>query len=364
MCKTYNTIGSFSSLQQELARYGITGFDTLQDIVQFQRSYQDKRQGIIAQHQGFIAQEKKDLEAALAELESAINAQREAEAMLLTTRINQLKADLVESIRSSSSNLLRRLPAFIIEWNLKRKIRKYESSFEHRLAKAVNRLEQLRRGKSGRYQFICSFFDEAVHESCSAYIAEHEGKKRLLDGLSPFFYGALGEEKVASELAKLPDEYVLINDFTVTFRKALYYKRDNSYIKSVQIDHLLLGPSGIFIIETKNWSTNSLQRPDLRSPVEQVRRANFAIYRMLNSGRSHLHGLLNPHHWGQRKLPLRNLVVFVNNKPREEFEFVKLLSLEELLRYIRYFPPVFTSREREDLAQYLLTHSGRQVELL
>ena len=37
-------------------------------------------------------------------------------------------------------------------------------------------------------------------------------------------------------------------------------------IKSIQIDHILVTNSGIFLIETKNWSEKSLNNPSLRSP--------------------------------------------------------------------------------------------------
>jgi hypothetical protein len=40
---------------------------------------------------------------------------------------------------------------------------------------------------------------------------------------------------------------------------------------SVQIDHLLVSPFGVFLIETKNWSDQSLNNLSLRSPVQQIK---------------------------------------------------------------------------------------------
>ncbi|MGP1493435.1 MAG: NERD domain-containing protein [Prevotella fusca] len=55
--------------------------------------------------------------------------------------------------------------------------------------------------------------------------------------------GRHGEKQVAQELTLLPDEYTIFNDV---------YILENG--KSTQIDHIVLSPYGIFVIETKNYS--------------------------------------------------------------------------------------------------------------
>ena len=53
-----------------------------------------------------------------------------------------------------------------------------------------------------------------------------------------------GEKQVAKLLSsKLSDDYFLINDL---------YLHDGGG----DIDHVVLGPSGVFVLETKNWSGN------------------------------------------------------------------------------------------------------------
>ncbi len=52
--------------------------------------------------------------------------------------------------------------------------------------------------------------------------------------------GIRGEKEVTEALQKLPDSYYLLDDVV------LYHKVGN-------IDHILLGPNGIFVIETKNY---------------------------------------------------------------------------------------------------------------
>ena len=85
-------------------------------------------------------------------------------------------------------------------------------------------------------------------------------------GVSSYFKGARGEEIVAVWLAAgLPGGYHVFHDIE---------KAGN-----VPIDHLVIGPAGIFVIETKFWSGKVICREGVllvdgekptRSPVEQV----------------------------------------------------------------------------------------------
>jgi len=146
----------------------------------------------------------------------------------------------------------------------------------------------------------------------------------------------------------------LINDFSVSFSPAIYNRQENDYIKSVQIDHILVGPAGIFLIETKNWSEKSLQNLSLRSPVEQIKRTSFALFYLLNNDMSSYHLSLDAHHWGDKKIPIKNLIVLTNTKPKEEFQFVKILTVSELLGYVNYFKPIFSYNETKRIADMIL----------
>lgn len=52
------------------------------------------------------------------------------------------------------------------------------------------------------------------------------------------FVGARGEERVSHLLSALPDKYHVFNDFVVG---------------SLHIDHVVVGPAGVFAVETKFW---------------------------------------------------------------------------------------------------------------
>ena len=86
-----------------------------------------------------------------------------------------------------------------------------------------------------------------------------------------FFKGARGEEKVSGILESLPDAYHVFNDFTVGRN---------------HIDHVVVGPGGIFAIETKFWRGAVTvedghilldgQLPD-RSPLQQTSREALLV---------------------------------------------------------------------------------------
>jgi len=174
----------------------------------------------------------------------------------------------------------------------------------------------------------------------------------------------LGEHKVVRELQNLSDDYILINDFTCSFHRRIYNRQERDYIKSIQIDHLLISPSGIFLIETKNWSEQSLNNLRLRSPVLQVKRTSFALFKILTAEFTNSNLGLSQHHWGIRKIPIRSLIVLTNQRPMEEFQYVKVLTLKQLLGYVKYFPPTFTKKETQTIAEYLLNLSGPNNELM
>jgi hypothetical protein len=50
--------------------------------------------------------------------------------------------------------------------------------------------------------------------------------------------GAAGEKSVAHTLSKLPDEFRVVNDVATPFGN---------------LDHVVIGPTGVFVIETKDW---------------------------------------------------------------------------------------------------------------
>jgi Nuclease-related domain len=354
MCRTYNMIGSLTTLKSHLKENNIHDFKSLKEVIDFQRSYPTLRQQLISNHEKLIEQEKNILNTDLQQLDITIETQKQQAEQRLIIEIDKLKQQLIFLNNGGSTNLFQKLTKEFRKWDYKRQLRQKEHNFDIEVKRSINKLVDKRQVKNKRYQFITSQFNMAVEKSAQTALSEIERTKSVIDELSSFIYGALGEQKVVKTLEGLPDEYFLINDFAVSFSPAIYNRQENDYIKSIQIDHLLVAPSGIFLIETKNWSEKSLENLSLRSPVKQIKRTSFVLFKLLNNEMNYFHLRLDKHHWGDKKISIKNLIVLTNTKPKEEFQHVKILTLNQLLGYINYFKPTFSSIETQRIAEFLL----------
>lgn len=354
MCRIYNTIGSLTTLKSHLENNNIHDFKSVRDVIDFQNSYTTLRRQLISHHENLIEQEKNMLNIDLQQLDIAIETQRLQSEQRLTDEINKLKQQLSISQSYAPTNLFQKLTRGLRHWSYNRKIKYKEHYFDIEVKMSISDLVDKYQVKSNRYQFISSDVNEAIRQSAQYPLSELERKKAIIGELNSFIYGALGEQKVVKSLESLSDEYFLINDFAVSFSPAIYNRQENDYIKSVQIDHILVGPSGIFLIETKNWSEKSMENLSLRSPVQQIKRTSFVLFKLLNNEMSNYHLRLDRHHWGDKKVSIRNLIVLTNTKPKEEFQYVKILTVNELLGYVNYFKPSFSNIETQRIADFLV----------
>lgn len=359
MCNVYRPVGSLTTIKSHLQRNNVAGIASLNELIAFQKNYSTSRLHIISEHELSIAQEKTALNSEISQLDQLIKVKKIAIEEGLREEIEQLKQQL-HSLSTPSKNIVQSLINYFKKRSFKRKIQNSELDFNSKisfeLSHSINTLTE----KNNRYHFITSRFNDAVQESARASLWELERKKKVIDEINSSIYGAIGEQKVVKELENLSNDYFLINDFCLSFSRPIYNRQENDYIKSIQIDHLLVSPFGVFLIETKNWSDRSLNNLSLRSPVQQIKRTNFALYKMLSGEIPELLNL-SQHHWGTRKIPIKNLIVLTNNKPNEEFQYVKIVTLSELLSYIKYFKPSFSGTETQAIAKYLLNFTNNYV---
>lgn len=355
MCKVYNQVGSLTTVKTHLHNQGILDFKSIKDLLSFNENYVATRQNIISNSSLQIAQEKEKLREEIVLLEDFIETCRTEYTSNLLAELEGLKYQL-EAIRSNQSSLFDRINGFLKRNSIQSKIRSIETNFDLKIADSLRKHTDPLTQKKRRVEYIEHNFEKAIVENAFTQAQEIDRRKAVVNELMPHVYGAIGEQKVSKELELLPDDYILINDFTCSFRPPIYNKQEHDHIQSIQIDHILVAPSGVFLIETKNWSEASMKSLSLRSPVEQIKRTNFALYVTLNRDQDIM---FDYHHWGDRKIPIKNLIVMINQKPKEEFQHVKVLTLNELRNYVEYFKPVFTRFETQTIGEYLLRLSGK-----
>nr|WP_321352971.1 nuclease-related domain-containing protein [uncultured Methanoregula sp.] len=147
--------------------------------------------------------------------------------------------------------------------------------------------------------------------------------------------GAYGEEAVVSALSQLPDNFCVINDVRLNFPRALFWNKTGEYIKSCQIDHIVVGPTGIFLLETKNWKASDLKNKsdDLNW---QVNRSRFALWTYTLEYYSFL------------ERPDIHKVVVSRNTPVTDLKLdrdIDVVSPKELPGFISRWKPVLSESE-------------------
>ncbi|MDE0472071.1 MAG: nuclease-related domain-containing protein [Ekhidna sp.] len=353
MAQIIGQIESLKKIRWELSQNNITRFNSISEINYFLKNYESELYEIHQVEKYKLNDEVNNLELALL----ALNKQYEKSKNQVTDKLNSQISSLNEKInrlKSSKSNFffvrlfnwLQLKVAESKQYSLKR-------DFVRIIERKTNNIKDKVNEKSARIDELTQNKEGIISLRCQSQITQIAHTKRVVESLSPLIAGAIGENLVVEELKKLSDDYIVINDFSLNFNPPIYNRKDNDRIFSIQIDHLLITKSGIFIIETKNWSRKSIKRLDLRSPIEQIKRTSYALFVTLNSDSAHSDLNLNNHHWGKKQIPIRNVVVMINEKPKERFNYVSIKCLYELIDYITYFDPAFTDSEFKNIFNYL-----------
>lgn len=139
-----------------------------------------------------------------------------------------------------------------------------------------------------------------------------------------FLIGAHGEEQVITHLSRLPDDYHIVNDVNLHFNRAIHWKKGDEYIRNCQIDHVVVGPTGIFLLETKNWKPSDIEIKS-HELKHQVGRANYALWYVLKDS------------YRRTEVPgIRNAVISMNGTPsgRKLDRFIDVMIPHEICDYI------------------------------
>ncbi len=162
--------------------------------------------------------------------------------------------------------------------------------------------------------------------------------------------GAEGEEKVAKYLGSLDDSYYVIHDVVLPGEVG-------------NIDHIVLGPSGIFVIETKNhrgfitcsgdwWKQRKIGRRgtpylgNIGNPSKQVKRKAVLLSKYIQN------------HFGVN-LFINGIVVFTNEEARLRINnpTVAVLRPQELCDFIQYYEATTKDIKLEELGASLKSYS-------
>jgi ElaB/YqjD/DUF883 family membrane-anchored ribosome-binding protein len=346
-------IEPLKKLKESLSRRGITRFNSIGEINRFLRDYESKKKQLPSQIESALEAEIQDMQSTLISHQHSYDELKTNIRNEIKQKIQNLEVETKQASDKSNRNIFYKVFYFLKIKSLSRRKSNLENNIESILKKKTSNAEYAVAKLKYKIDDCMKNRKSIISERCKKSLDHLTYTKEVIDGLYTLVAGAIGESSVVKALQQLSDDCYLINDFSIKFAPPIYNKKENDRIFSIQIDHLLVCQSGVFLLETKNWSKTSVENLDLRSPVKQVLRTNFALFVLLNSDSKLNNIKLERHHWGAKKIPIRNIIVMINEKPKEEFKHVKVLSLNELIGYIQYFDQTFNGEEVKGIFEYL-----------
>ncbi|NLN31574.1 MAG: NERD domain-containing protein [Bacteroidales bacterium] len=282
MARIHGQVESWKRLQHELKSRGIQRFNAINEINDFLNNFRDQNETIIRNHRENLKNEIRDLNQRIKRnLEQKEIAKRKT-LIEIEVRIDTAKINIDNLSAKENKNFISKI---LNSYRLKKqkKLLDYLSSNTQLIiSKTTEGIKKKIEKDEKQLEYLNENSEQIIRKRSRPEIQKLKNVKETLEGLNLLIAGAVGESMVVKEIEKLPDDFILINDYNLKFKKPLYKKNTGEKIFSIQIDHLLISKSGIYILETKNWSKKSIESPDLRSPVEQVNRTSYALFVVLS----------------------------------------------------------------------------------
>ena len=327
MARFYGRSGCTALLVQGLRGYGIQNVHTLEDVQQFRKNFNQIVYDIINNAKIWLSDEITSLK----NIQAQFIEEMKAKISLRRTDLLYEKEQLLERINSES---LSKKP---------KRLKVLEAKFDKILEKPFKKDKKQIKKTGKKFGKLEIKYDKIIAKRIKKPVRQMNKSKSFLDNKSSFLLGAIGEERVIRELVKLPDSYMVFNDVNLSFSKSIRWKKYNEYVKSCQIDHVVIGPNGIFLIETKNWSPATLATTRFL-PHKQVDRAGYIFFiKFINLFRR-----LN------KKIPIRGIVVTLRNLPKYNYPYVEQLTPNRLNSYILGFRDFLTMDEVEMITNWLM----------
>ncbi len=350
MAIVYNQIGSLTELLNRCREKGIT-FDSMEQVEEFLNSYHENIK---------VAAEKaeENFNKTIGEANNTLNIaveNYEVEKKAIVALIDNKLAALSVAIATSQSTTTNPISKILNNLRVNKYTQarvKLENNYDAEIEKHLKIFtEEINNARSDlNYKLINH--DILTTKYKDDYINKLQHTYEILMENGAFLYGAKGEHMALIELKKLPDTYTVINNACFNFRPGIHDKGNNDWIYSAQIDHVVVGPTGIFLIETKNWRQESTTNKDFFSPVKQINRSGLAIYVRLNNAIKDGYLISFNIQWGTQKITMKKLVLLTGYSQSDEYDFVKLVTLRDLRSYITYGKLVYNETQIKDIVRF------------
>jgi hypothetical protein len=354
MARVYGTLGAELKLIDELNKLEVYSLNSLSDVEKHLRDSDSILEAKKKAVREDIHREITDMKKLHSNLMGERTNQRLARRKLLTSELHELQDRMQDAIPETRNPIKWLLQTYRV-WRNMRRLKRLENNFMEELDRPFRAFTKKIKNLEEKVKYLHDNSEAVMLKRLDSEIREKQSIDRSIKKVRTWLSGARGERDVAKILAELPDSYVVINDVNLQLIPPLRSEEGPRFY--CQADHVVIGPSGVFNIETKNWSQQSIRRLDLRSPVQQIRLTGKALYRDINRAISNREIRIAHHHWGDKSVRVRNILAMVGAMPDTEFQYVKMVTLKRLKGYIEYFETAHDNDEVNGVADWILQNS-------
>ena len=356
MAKVINKVGALSTLKKELGKRNVTQFNSVKEIKEFEQTYAQQIDNV--EHEARRKHEAKleSMSTELDNLATQIQSKRAIVEEVLNDRISELN-QRIQVLSTQKNTALQHFISILRIFSLRKKIRNVKRSRTNLLERRTRRDIKQQDHLKVQFDELKNNFETIVHKDAEKLIRRIRHAKASIDELYPLILGSIGESMVSTKLSSLPQNYVAINNVNIKLNTPIYLPSEKDRIFSFQIDHVVVGPGGVFAIETKHWGQESIESRDLFSPVKQIRRSGYALFRVINNATDN--GFISlDDSWGDRAISVRNMIVFTASSVQKKYKHVKLSDLASMNGYIQYFDEGLASGDVNKIVSYLVNRSN------
>jgi hypothetical protein len=341
----FNKSGALTDLFKNIKEKSIFGFNSVDEIIEYKKNHQSEIEKIKTNKLNEVLHEIELLEKTYNNLVNEYENKKNEQILKMNSEIDQLKI----LINKLDNKLINKIKKYFI----KKKTEKYELKYDYYIELSLKKYAQENIDVENKILYLKNNRNHEVEKRASDLIKNIEHTVFVINDNSSLIYGSIGEIRAIELLKQLPEQYYIINDVRKIFDPPIYNRNENDRIYSIQLDHMVIGPTGIFIIETKYWSQKSIENKYLYSPIKQLNRSSYALFVLLNGMIKDKKVAVFSNNWGQFKISISNILLMLNTSTDQQFQFVKLLTKDNLINYITKGRVIFNEEQIRYLVRTL-----------
>ncbi|MFX0008750.1 MAG: NERD domain-containing protein [Candidatus Hermodarchaeota archaeon] len=317
--KNPNVIGQTGSekyLIDSLLRKGLDGFNSFKDIKKFKNKFSEIIKSI-------PEMERNTLKYFIERLKSEEND--------IQVKLDEKKSALKQSLLKEKAELMDKALDSKAEKKIKEIDKTIEKKLDNPFKEEIKQIKKLEKERISREKNL----EKSVKKKISQLYKAHN----IIQKNQQYFERARGEVAVVKELKRLPETYYILNEVKLSFYRSIKWKKYGEYVKACKIDHVVVGPTGIFLIESKNWNQESLQSANV--PIhKEIQRAEYLFF-------------IHMKNQFERKFPTYQIVTTLKPLPQIPFDYIKQLTFEELVDYILGRDAFIDTSDIETIVEWL-----------